>query len=170
VDSALVETIFIVGPALVALFVAAGYPFGAVLFAAVCAGVGSIIFLRTPAVENWAIPADSEPRRLLGPLRVPGLLAVFAATVLYAVAFGLYEVAVTAFATNRGSPAAGGVILMLAESFTWSATCLLGGISAGIAAGGVLAEHVSPALILAAAAASTLLSGGIVWTTLGDQR
>jgi len=29
---------------------------------------------------------------------------------------------------------------MLAESFTWNATCLLTGISAGIAAGGVLVE------------------------------
>lgn len=56
---------------------------------------------------------------------------------------------------------------MLAESFTWGATCLLGGISAGIAAGGVLAERVVPSWILLAAAASTLLAGTVVWAALG---
>ncbi|MBM3358550.1 MAG: MFS transporter [Betaproteobacteria bacterium] len=248
VDSALVETIFIAGPALVALFVAAGYPYAAVLFAAVCAAIGSAVFLRTPAVRNWAVHPDSAPRSLLGPLRIPRLLAVFAATVCYSVGFGLYEVAVTAFATTRGHPAAAGVILalasvgstagaviygsrdwgwpiarqyllavglmaaglllltpitnltlfafanivagvpmatviavqsllvsqiaprvMLAESFTWGATCLLGGISAGIAAGGMLAEYVPAATILAVAVAATLLSGAIVWTMLGER-
>jgi predicted MFS family arabinose efflux permease len=57
---------------------------------------------------------------------------------------------------------------MLAESFTWSTTCLLGGISAGLAAGGLLAEHVAPGIILLAAAASTLLAGLIVWLTVRD--
>src|SRR6185503_3824087 len=58
---------------------------------------------------------------------------------------------------------------MLAETFTWSATCLLAGISGGIAAGGVLAEHVSPSWILASAAASTLLAVAVVWLGLrGD--
>jgi MFS family permease len=247
VDSILMETIFIVGPALVALFVAAGYPFGAVLLAAVCAAAGNVIFLRSPRVRDWAIHTGTAPRSLLGPLRQSRLRAVFAATVLYSVAFGLYEVAVTAFAANRGVPAAAGVILalasagsacggivyggrdwnrpvarqflfavalmaagllllapisnlygfalvsviacapmapvlaaqsllvsrltpraLLAESFTWGATCLLGGVSAGIAAGGVMAEYVSAAWILVAASGATVLAGGIVWATLGD--
>ena len=41
VDSALVETIFILGPTLIAAFVALGYPGGAVLFAADCAAIGA---------------------------------------------------------------------------------------------------------------------------------
>jgi predicted MFS family arabinose efflux permease len=57
---------------------------------------------------------------------------------------------------------------MLAESFTWGTTCLLGGISAGIAAGGVMAEHFAPWAILVAAAASTLFAGVIVWLTVRD--
>jgi MFS family permease len=172
---------------------------------------------------------------------------VFAATVLYSVAFGLYEIAVTAFAAARGMPAAAGVILalaslgsavgaivyggrnwkppvsrqflsavglmacgllvlaaipdlylfalinviacspmapviasqsllisrlapreMLAESFTWGSTCLLGGISTGIAAGGVLAEYTSPAVILLTAATLALLAGAMVWTTVKE--
>jgi MFS family permease len=239
-DAALVESVFILGPALVALFVAGGLTYGAVLFAAACAAAGNVVFLRTPAVRNWVVRPAGR-RSLLGPLRSPPLLALFAANFLYAFAFGLYELAVTAFAAERGVPAAAGVILalasvgsalgvivyggrdwnigvtaqflanlglmaagllliapvtnlylfaalnvfacatmapaiasqsllvsrlaareMLAETFTWSATCLLAGISGGIAAGGVLAEYVAPSWILVSAAGSTLLAVAIV--------
>jgi MFS family permease len=44
---------------------------------------------------------------------------------------------------------------MLAESFTWGGTCLLGGISAGIALGGVLAETMASTWILVGAACAT---------------
>jgi MFS family permease len=248
VDAALVEAVFIVGPAVVALFVAAGYPFGAVLLAAACAGGGNVLFLRAPGVRNWSAQRAAERRSLVGPLRSPRLLAVFAASFLYACAFGLYEIAATAFAARHGVPAAAGVILalasvgsavgviiyggrdwrapvtiqflvalglmaagllmlapisdlylfgllnivacapmapviasqsllvsrlapreMLAETFTWGATCLLTGISGGIAAGGVLAEYVSPAWILTAAAGATFLAGAIVWGTLRNE-
>ena len=249
VDSALVEFIFIVGPALVAAFVAAGMPVGAIVFAAVCAAGGNVLFLRTPAVREWQVHPASGRRSLLGPLRYRELRALFAATVLYSVAFGLYEIAVTVLAANRGEPAAAGVILAmasvgstagalaygarewempvqrqfvvavalmcaglvvlapisnlylfafatviacapmapviaaqavlvsrlsprdaLAESFTWGATCLLGGISAGIAAGGLLAQHLAAGWILLTAGVSTALSGAIVWRSLRDNQ
>jgi MFS family permease len=245
-DAALVESVFILGPALVALLVAVDFTHGAVLFAAVCAGAGNVLFLRSPAVRNWVIQPLVGRRSLLGPLRSPPLLALYAANFLYACAFGLYELAVTAFAAERGMPAAAGVILalasvgsaagvivyggrawkfsvtgqflanlgwmaagllllapvtnlylfallnvvacatmapaiasqsllvsrlaareMLAETFTWSATCLLAGISGGIAAGGLLAEYVAPSWILVSAALSTLLAVAIVWFALG---
>jgi MFS family permease len=247
-DAALVESVFILGPALVALFVAADFAYGAVLFAAVCAGAGNVVFLRSPAVRGWVIQPPAGRRSLLGPLRSPPLLAVFAANFLYAFAFGLYELAVTAFAAERGVPAAAGVILalasvgsaagviiygsrdwkfsvsgqflanlglmaagllliapvtnlylfgllnviacatmapaiasqsllvsrlaareMLAETFTWSATCLLAGISGGIAAGGLLAEYVAPSWILVSAALSTLMAMAVVWAGVRDQ-
>jgi MFS family permease len=47
---------------------------------------------------------------------------------------------------------------MLAESFTWSATALLTGVSSGIAAGGALLEVASPAWVLGCAAACTLVA------------
>lgn len=245
VDSALVETIFILGPTLIAAFVALGYPGGAVIFAAVCAAVGGMIFMRSPAIRRWALPAAPAPRRMLGPLRYPQLLALYAATVVYSVAFGLFEVAVAAFAAAQGMPAAAGVILalasvgsalgvlvygshdwawpasrqyllaqmamavgilalapvanvyafallsvvacapmapviavqsmlvsrlaprtMLAESFTWAASCLLGGISAGIAAGGMLVEYWPPSWVLVTAAAATATAGVIAWAML----
>jgi MFS family permease len=247
IDSALVEASFILGPMLVAGFVALGAPVGAVLFAAICAAAGAWIFMRSPGVSAWKPNPDAARRSLLGPLGIPRLLAVFAANLLYAIAFGLYEIAVIAHAAFHGRPAAAGVVLalasigsalgvlvygsrdwrlpvprqflvavvlmaagllllaplddltlfavanvvaaapmapviavqslmlsklspreMLAESFTWGTTCLLGGISAGIAVGGVMAEFFSPAMILVAAAASTLGAGLIVWGTVKE--
>jgi MFS family permease len=247
IASALVEASFILGPMLVAGFVALGAPVGAVLFAAICAAAGAWIFMRSPGVSAWKPNPDAARRSLLGPLGIPRLLAVFAANLLYAIAFGLYEIAVIAHAAFHGRPAAAGVVLalasigsalgvlvygsrdwrlpvprqflvavvlmaagllllaplddltlfavanvvaaapmapviavqslmlsklspreMLAESFTWGTTCLLGGISAGIAVGGVMAEFFSPAMILVAAAASTLGAGLIVWGTVKE--
>jgi MFS family permease len=246
VDSALVETTFILGPALVAGFVAFGAPAGAVALAAVCAAAGTVIFLRSPGMRAW-VRRDPPHGSLLGPLRFAPLRAVFAANALYAVAFGLYEMAVIARTAHLGSPAAAGVVLalasvgsavgvlfyggrqwsapvprqflaavgcmaagllllapleqlwpfaaanviagapmapviavqsllvsrltprgMMAESFTWSTTCLLGGISAGIALGGLMAEHTTSAVILLTAAASTLLAGVVVWLAVKE--
>ncbi len=45
---------------------------------------------------------------------------------------------------------------MLAESFTWAATALLGGVSAGIAAGGALVDGHAPVFTMVAAGVSTL--------------
>jgi hypothetical protein len=59
---------------------------------------------------------------------------------------------------------------MLAESFTWGTTCLLGGISAGIAAGGVMAEFMPPPLILVAAAAATALAALSAWAGMRKER
>jgi predicted MFS family arabinose efflux permease len=160
---------------------------------------------------------------------------------LYSVAFGLYEVGVTAHAASQGRPAAAGIALALtsvgsgagalvygathwraplarqfayaltamacgilllapidglllyaavatvagipmssviatqsqlvsqlssrerlAESFTWAATCLLAGVSAGTAVGGAMAEFLPAYSLIVAAAASTAL--GALWT------
>lgn len=249
VDSALIETIFILGPALIAVFVAIGYTDGAILLAAACAAIGGVIFLRSPTVKNWTPCAANATHARFGLLRCPKLLVVFAATLLYSMAFGLFEVAVTAFAAKQGVPAAAGVALalasvgsaagalvygsrnwplplhrqflmalalmalgilllapvtniyafalvsvlsgapmatviaaqsilvsrlaprdMLAEAFTWSATCLLAGISAGIAAGGLLAEYIAPSLVMVAAASAAAAAGMVVWLVLSEKR
>jgi MFS family permease len=233
VDSVIVESVFVIGPALVAMFLAFGYSEGAVLLAAFTAGVGTLWFVRTPAIRDWEIRPRSDSGRW-GVFAEPGLLVLFAATVCYSVAFGLYEIGVTAFATRQGMPAIAGIALALAslgsaagafaygawhwqaplrkqflialglmaagslivapidniylymlaniiagapmasviatqslllsrlapqgklaESFTWGGTCLLGGISGGIALGGVLAETIAPGWILVTAAGVT---------------
>lgn len=237
IDSALVEVVFVLGPAIVALCVAFEHPEAAVLLAAIAAAVGTVFFLRAPAVRGWTAATARIPRDWAGALRYPGLLTLYGAVVLYALAFGLFEVAVTAHASAKGAPAAAGVALALAsvgsgagaliygshhwgmplkrqfvialvamaagmlllvpiddlvlyaaanlvagvpmatviatqsllvarfaprerlaESFTWGATCLLAGISGGIAVGGILAETYAPAWLLVIAAGSTALA------------
>lgn len=237
VDSAVVETVFILGPALVAACVATGHPEAAILLAALSAACGTAFFLRVAAVRRWTgVPARGH-RDWLGVLRYPKLLVVFAVTVLYAFAFGLFEVAVTAHAAAKGAPAVAGVALALAsvgsgacaviygsrhwraplrvqfvtallmmaagisllvpidalalyaaanviagapmatviatqsqlvsrlaprerlaESFTWGTTCLLVGVSAGIASGGMLAEAFAAYWLLVIAGGSTVLA------------
>ena len=237
VDSVIVESVFVIGPALAALFLAAGYPEGAVLLAAVCGAAGTLWFNRTPVIRDWEIRPRSAGSRW-GIFAEPGLVVLLAATLFYSLAFGLFEVGITAFATRRGTPSVAGIALALAslgsalgalaygarhwqaplrkqflialalmaagsllvapvdgiylfllvnfiagvpmasviatqslllsrlappgklaESFTWGGTCLLGGISAGIALGGVLAEMLVPAWILIAAACCTATAG-----------
>ncbi len=233
VDSVIVESVFVVGPALVAFFLASGMPEGAVLLAAIAAGAGTGWFMRTPAIRDWQVRARGTGNGR-GIFTVPGLVLLYVATIFYSVAFGLYEIGVTAWATQRGMPAMAGVALALAslgsalgalaygarhwqaplrkqflialglmaagslvvapvndgylfllanlvagapmasviatqslllarlaphdklaESFTWGGTCLLGGISGGIALGGVLADSIAPVWILVAAAGAT---------------
>jgi MFS family permease len=235
VDSAVVEAVFILGPALVAACVAAGYPEAAVLLAAFSAAAGTAIFVRTPAVRAWSGVRRGAVKSWLGALRHRRLVVLFATTLLYALAFGLFEVAVIAHASGKNAPAAAGVALaltslgsgagalvygahrwrapmkrqfttalllmaggmlllvpvdhltwyaltciiagipmatviatqsllvshlsprdQLAESFTWSTTCLLAGISGGIAAGGVLAERYAPYWLLVCAVIVTM--------------
>jgi MFS family permease len=249
VDSALVEAVFVLGPAVVALCVALGRPEAAVLLAGVSAALGTLVFMRAPAIQAWSRSASMTRRASLAIWRYPALLVVFGATVFYSVAFGLFEVAVTAHAAQKGAPAAAGIALALAsvgsgagalvygarhwsaplktqfiaalgcmaagilllapidnlvlysgasivagvpmatviatqsllvaryaprerlaESFTWGATCLLVGISAGIAAGGALAEMLPAHWLIVAAAAATVVAVVIVWLLLDDSR
>ncbi len=114
VDSVIVESVFVIGPALVALFLAFGIPAGAVLLAALSAGIGTLWFIRTPVIRDWEIrPRGAGSRWAI--FAEPGMVVLFAATLFYSVAFGLYEVGVTAWATKRGMPAAAGIALALAS-------------------------------------------------------
>jgi predicted MFS family arabinose efflux permease len=124
-ESVLIELIFIVGPMLVALFVAAASPAAAVLFAAASGCVGTLLFLRSPPLRSWRV----EPRAaasVLGPLSRPRFVALVAIILCYSTAFGLLEIGMTAYATERGNAALAGVLLGLMS--TGSA---LGGIAYG---------------------------------------
>ncbi|MGH8664917.1 MAG: MFS transporter [Burkholderiales bacterium] len=113
-DSVLMETVFIVGPGIVSLFVAVGWPGGAVVCTAVCGGIGAVVFARTRAVRNWHAerPIDGPRPRLLA---AKGLASIVAVTFLFSAGFGLFEVAVVAVATRAHVPAAAGLILALAS-------------------------------------------------------
>lgn len=109
-ESVLIELIFILGPVLVAMFVALASPAAAVLFAAACGCAGTLLFQRSQALQQWRI----EPRGdsgLMGPLADRGFVPLLAVIVCYASAFGLVEIGTTAYATETGSPAFAGVLL-----------------------------------------------------------
>jgi hypothetical protein len=73
-------------------------------------------------------------------------------------------IAVQSLLIARISPRA-----MLAESFTWGTTCLLGGVSSGIAAGGVMAESLAPGTVLAAAGAAAGLAALSAWVGVREE-
>jgi predicted MFS family arabinose efflux permease len=50
------------------------------------------------------------------------------------------------------------------EAFTWSATCIVSGIGAGNAFGGLLLERYDPAIVFAASGGAALLAAGCAWT------
>jgi MFS family permease len=67
-ESVVIEMIFILGPVIVAIFVALASPAAAVLFAAACGCAGTLMFQRSRALAQWRI----EPRgkaSLFGPAR-----------------------------------------------------------------------------------------------------
>ncbi len=124
-ESVLIELIFIVGPLLVALFVALASAAAAVMFAAACGLIGTLLFLRAPPLLAWRIEPQSKPS-LLGPLTEAGFLPLIAVIVCYSMAFGLLEVGFTAYATEAGNVALAGVLLGL-----MSAGSALGGLAYG---------------------------------------
>jgi len=124
-ESVLIELIFIVGPMLVALFVAAASAAAAVMFAAASGCIGTLLFLRSPPLRSWRI----EPRSagsVLGPLGRPGFPALIVIILCYSTAFGLLEIGMTAYATENGNAALAGILLGL-----MSMGSALGGIAYG---------------------------------------
>lgn len=114
-DSVLMESVFIVGPALVSLFAALGWTIGAVVCAAALGSLGSVVFMRAIAVRDWKASAAAATPTLAGVLSTPGLLPILGATLMFSIGFGLFEVAVTAVADRAGTPAMAGVILAMAS-------------------------------------------------------
>jgi len=152
-ESVLIETIFIAGPILVAVFVAYASAAVAVLFAAFCALTGTLMFVRSPALKDWRIEARTAAS-LSGPLAERGFVSLLAVILGYSAAFGLVEIGVTAYAAEAGSPALAGV--------------LLGLMSVGSAAGGLAYGSRSWRLPLARQFAATLciLGAGVALLAL----
>ncbi len=126
-DSVLIETIFIIGPMLVALFVAFASPKVAIWFAAACGFAGVFLFLRAGALRQWRIEVRTRGT-LLGPLAQTHFVALIVIVVCYAIAFGLTELGATAYANEAGRPALAGVFLGL-----MSAGSAFGGLAYGSA-------------------------------------
>jgi MFS family permease len=124
-ESVLIESIFIVGPMLVALFVAFASPALAVLFSAVSGLFGTLLFVRSPALRNWRVEVRATAS-LLGPLGERRFFALVGVILCYSLAFGLIEIGLAAYASERDNAAFAGVLLGL-----MSAGSALGGLAYG---------------------------------------
>jgi MFS family permease len=122
-DSILIEVMFIAGPMLVAFFVSYWTPGAAVWFAAASGFAGALLFVGS--LGEWKIEAQRR-RTLLGPLAQRDFVLLIAVVLCYAMAFGLTELAVAAYASEVHRPALAGVFLGL-----MSAGSAFGGLAYG---------------------------------------
>jgi MFS family permease len=124
-DSVLTETIFIAGPLLTALLVATISPGAALVLSAAAVTSGVVVFLAAlPPAEEPDVDAASPGR--LGALRAPGIQTLVLSMLPMGFAFGALEVALPAFATNRGRPELAGVLVAI-----WSVGSAAGGLVYG---------------------------------------
>jgi predicted MFS family arabinose efflux permease len=136
-----------------------GVPAAAGVILAIAA-TGGVMGVLAFGSHDWKLPARSQWLTLMV-LMLCGLLLLipidnlhlFAAAGLLAASPMAPVIAALSVLVSGLAPRG-----MLAESFTWSATALLTGVSSGIAAGGALLEIASPAWVLACAAGSTLVA------------
>lgn len=158
-ESVLIEIIFIVGPLIVALFVAFASPASAVCFSAGCALAGTLVFLRSPALHAWRIE-NRASRSLLGPLANREFVRLVAIVLGFATAFGFLEIGITAYAVERADAAFAGVLLGV-----MSAGSALGGLAYGSRSWHFpLARQFAVALALTAAGLALLALPWQPWT------
>lgn len=106
------------------------------------------------------LPPERQLRRTLGlvvvPIAIHALvtsavtitIVAFAAGFLIAPTLTMVTLLVSSYAPSRYAT----------EAFTWSATCIISGIGAGNALGGVLLERFEPAVVFACSAGAALLA------------
>lgn len=124
-EAALQELIFVGGPLIVAVL-AALWPAGGVLGAAVFAAVGTFAFMRLAPVRD-AGPAEHRHGSPLGALSSAGVRTITLLALFLGLAFACVEIAVPAFAELHGSRALAGIVLA-----GFSAGSLVGGLAAGL--------------------------------------
>jgi predicted MFS family arabinose efflux permease len=118
------EVAVVTAPALVAGIVALSSPAVAVVIAGALGSGSALGFTQTRASRRWR--GEHHDVGWLGPLAAPGMRTVFAVLAVFGSAVGIVQVAVPAFADERGSAAAGGVLLA-----ALSAGSLVGGVVYG---------------------------------------
>jgi MFS family permease len=103
------EVAVVTAPAIVAGIVAAASPAVAVIAAATLGASSAVAFTLTGASRRWR--GMRHEVGWLGPLVAPGMRTVFAVLLAFGTAVGVVQVAVPAFALDRGSDSIGGVLL-----------------------------------------------------------
>lgn len=109
-DAAIVESVFIVGPLLVALALVIASAQAALLASAAMVVAGALLLVASPAIRAWEVE-ERHDHGVFGALRSPGLLTVFLATIPVGFSFGAMEIALPAFASTRGHPGLAGLLI-----------------------------------------------------------
>lgn len=120
-ESIVQEAMYTGGPLLVAVAVAIGGPADALIAGAAFTLLGTLWFARTRLSREWRAPAVSRPPG--GALGFPIVRLLAAYGLLAGSGFGAFEVAVTAFAREQGSPNAAGPLLAV-----WAIGSMGGGL------------------------------------------
>jgi len=145
------EVAVVTGPALVALIVALASSALAVVVAAAISAGAALGFSATRVSRGWR--GEPHDGGWIGPLQAVGMRTVFAVVLAFGTAVGVVQVLVPAFAGERSSVEAGGVLLS-----ALSAGSLAGGLVYGARAWpGRPADRLAP-LLLAIAAGFALLA------------
>jgi MFS family permease len=122
-DALQLEAVFISGPLLAATIATVVSPEAAVLTAAALQTAGALGVAATPASRRWR-PAVREPGAgRVGALSSPGLRTLVAALAITAIALGVLEIGIPAFAEQYGSRSDSGWLFAL-----WSVGSLTGGL------------------------------------------
>jgi MFS family permease len=122
--SIMFEVAVVSAPALVAILVALFSPLVAVLVAGVVCASGGFAFATTESSRRWKGVAHDTG--WIGPLGSSGIRTVFTVLAAFGLAVGVVQVAVPAFAAERGHVETGGLLLA-----ALSAGSLVGGLIYG---------------------------------------
>src|SRR4051794_32463060 len=113
-DSVLTETIFIAGPLVIAALVAITGAEAALIVSAAAAVTGATLFLAAlPPEEAVELRRGRASTGRLGALKAPGVRTLLLSMLPVGFAFGALEVALPAFASDRGRPELSGVLIAI---------------------------------------------------------
>src|SRR4051812_19299265 len=124
-DAAIVETVFILGPLLVAAAGAIAGVKAALVASAVFLLIGSSLIVSSAPVRSW-VPEAREGRNPLGPLTTPGVLTIVLATLPFGFGVGAMEIALPAFAAAHRTPGSSGLLIAM-----WAAGSAVGALLYG---------------------------------------
>jgi MFS family permease len=126
-DTSLYQSVFVVGPLVVAAVVAAGSASALLVASAMVTGIGTVVLARGAAMRAMPARTPTTRVRYRGLPHVPGFPAMLACSAALGMTFGVVTVAVPAFATGHGSSGAlAGLLLAILGTGS-----VLGGVAFG---------------------------------------
>jgi MFS family permease len=125
-EAVMQEIIFILGPLLVAILATAASPQAALASTGVLTLAGTFAFAAAPASRNWRGSGERKQQRFRA-IASPAIRTLVVVSAAFGLGFGTLEVALPAFADERGSPASAGLLLAVT-----AVSSMVGGLWYGI--------------------------------------